>query len=339
KANAYGHGIAGVSKILIKNGADWLCVASIEEAEVLRKSGVRKPVLIMGYVKRNYLSRAIQLRARMFIFDQKTVNLLSKKAKKLRTTALVHLKVDTGMSRQGINPRLLQNFIADARKLPNLKIEGVATHFANSDEPHHSFFQSQLSAFRALKYLIENQKTEYLFHAANSAATLLAPNSHFDLVRPGLALYGLYPSAETRKICLKKGLTLRPAMSFKTRVTQIKSIGAGSFVGYGLTHRVNKPAKIAILPVGYYDGLDRKLSNRGQVLIRNQRAPIVGRVCMDLIIVDITKIRGVKIEDEAVIIGRQGTEEITVEEIAKRAGTINYEIIARLRENLPRVYA
>lgn len=340
KANAYGHGIVDMSRLLLQHGADWLCVDSIEEAEMLRERGILEPLLIMGYVQEKDLPEILRLDAKIFLYDLQTAQALSKIAQKAGKQVSVHIKVDTGMSRQGILAPEVRHFVDQVPKLQNLRLEGIATHFATSDQPgDNAHFRKQLTAFKQIFDELERERIHIpLFHCSNSAATLLYPEAHFDLVRPGLSIYGYYPSQAVRDLCAQRSIHLLPALTLKTKIAQIREIPKGSCISYGCTFITERKTKIAILPIGYYDGLDRKLSNCGYVLINGRRASILGRVCMNITIVDVTEMDDVAIEDEVVLIGRQGSEEITVEEIADSVGTINYEIITRLRETIPRYY-
>lgn len=341
KANAYGHGLVETARILVRTGADRLCVALIDEARALRKAGIRVPLLIVGFVPMARLRDVLKTRSSIFVYEAQTTHALSKLAIAARTKVNVHIKVDTGMGRQGLPPEELNKFIQLIRNLRGLRLEGVATHFASSDTPEHPrHFRKQLNTFTKLMAHIKKDRDGLPFiHCANTAATLLEQQSHFDLVRPGLAVYGYYPSETVRETCLKQDIQLQPSLTFKTKVAAVKMLPTGACVSYNCTFTTKRPTKIAILPVGYYDGIDRGLSDRGHVLIRGHRAPILGRVCMNITVVDVTHIPNAQQEDEVIIIGRQGSEHITAEEIAHHLGTINYEVTTRLRESLPRYFS
>lgn len=342
KSNAYGHGIVGVARILEQERVDRLCVTSIEEAVALRKSGIKLPLIIIGFVPQVRLRDVIKTKSSILVYEPATAKALSRLAQRSNQTVNVHIKVDTGMGRQGLQPPELSNFIKFIRGLKGLTIEGIATHFATADEPEKpQHFQAQLATFLSLRREILSswkEKTKPIFHCANSAAALLEPKSHIDMVRTGLAVYGYCPSDTARAIVEKRGLRLTPSLTFKTRVAAVKELPAGACVSYGCTSITKRRTRVAVLPVGYYDGVDRKLSNRGSVLIRGRRAPILGRVCMNIMVVDVTHIPDVKQEDEVVIIGRQGRHKITVEEVAHQIGTINYEVTTRLPEHIKRYY-
>lgn len=340
KGNAYGHGIEIVSKILDAAGTDWFGVDNLDEALILRSTGVRKPILILGYIPLADLKEVVEQDISFVVYNEETIRKLqSIKGKR----AKVHLKVETGTNRQGIQPdkvlRLGNLIKKDSAKIV---VEGISTHFANiEDTLDPSFARQQLSLFeKTIKLLAKNGINPPLKHTAATAATILYKETHFNMVRVGIGLYGLWPSRETQiaaNITNKKNVRLLPVLTWKTKVAQVKEIKPGESVGYGRTWFASRPSKIAILPVGYYDGVDRKLSTNGRVLIKGKFAPIVGRVAMNMMVVDVADIKSVKPEDEAVLIGRQGKNEITAEEVATRIGTINYEIISRINPFIPRV--
>ena len=340
KANAYGHGLTETGKIFLENGADWLCVNSLLEAEKLRTAGINCPILIIGIVFDFELEKIIDLDLRFFLHDFNLAINLSEIGQRKNKIANVHVKIDTGMHRHGVLADQAANFVKKIIALPNVNLEGVATHFATSDEPlNPSYFESQLKSFKdALEKIKSLTDKKLIVHCDKSASVLLANNDFVDLVRPGIASYGYYPGKDVKKICEDQGLILKPGLAFKTRISNIKTLPADSFVGYGCSYRTARMTKIATIPVGYFDGYDRKLSNRGHILVNGQRAPILGRVCMNVTIVDVTDCGNVKNGDEAVLIGRQGEQKISVEDVADWANTINYEIITRLREEIPRYY-
>lgn len=347
KANAYGHGLIETSKILLNSGADWLNVNAVWEAEELRKAGIVAPLFIMGYVMKQDLALALQLDCRLVVYNTETLVGLSRAARKLKKQARVHLKVETGNHRQGILIKDVVNFVTLAKKFTEIEIEGISTHFANiEDMDRREFFapnnyaQQQLHYFK--KTISELEKIGvkiHLRHCANSAATLLFPETHFDMVRPGIALYGLWPSLDTKKILQKKypACILKPVLTWKTRIAQIKEIPRGAFIGYGCTYRTKGRTRLAILPVGYADGYDRSLSNNSHVLIHGKRAPLRGRVCMNMIIVDITKIPEARLEDPVTLLGKNGEVEVTAGDLALFAKTIHYEITTRINSNIPRL--
>jgi len=340
KANAYGHGLIEVAKLLVKYKADWFTLNSIREAEILRKAGISLPLLVMNYVQKKDLHQILKLKLRIFLDDYQMAKELSRLARKKGRVVNVHIKIDTGLARRGVVMSRAHNFINRVSRLKNIRIEGLATHFATADEiAKKNYFYQQWQQFHKLLSLLKSKGWSIpVIHCANSAAAILYPQSYLNLVRSGLAIYGYYDSPVIEKICQQKGISFLPTLSFKTKVALIKEIPAHSYVSYGCTFRTERKTKIAILPVGYYDGLNRKLSNKGWVLIKGKKAKILGRVCMNMVIVDVTHIKDVIPEEEVVIIGQQGKEKISLEDIANLTDTINYEVCSRLRESISRYY-
>lgn len=332
KSNAYGHGVDLVSEA-IKDSVDWFATVNLDEALHLRKLGIKKPILVLSYYDLNSVSEAIKQNISLVVYDLKQTQSISKAAKKLKTIANIHLKVDTGTSRLGINPVQVALFIHKILNLPNLKIQGVFSHFAASEEDIE-FTKKQNHLFNSAIEELEWRGVHPIKHIACTAAGIVVPNSQHDLVRLGIGLYGLWPSLEAKK---RAKFELKPVLSWHTRIIQIKSFSKGSYVGYGMTYQTKRETKLAVLPVGYFDGYDRKLSNSGEVLIAGKRCKLLGRVCMNLIMVDVTDVKKVKVGDEAILIGRQGKEEITADELAKKIGTINYEVVARINSLVERV--
>ena len=340
KANAYGHGIKEISKLLAENGADWLAVNSIEEAETLRNHGIKKPILIMGFVQKKDLPKVADLDTRIFLYDISTAKELSKIAVKRGKKVFVHIKADTGLSRLGVLPDGVLSFANELKKMKGIRIEGVATHFAtNDDGDDEGHFKAQLASFRNIaNVLSESGIKNLMINGSNSASSIICGELGFGIVRAGIAIYGYHSSEYVKNYCQKKSIEFLPALSLKTKVAQVKEIGKGSCVSYSCDFISKKKTKIAILPVGYYDGLDRKLGNIGYVLIKGKKAKIIGRVCMNMTVVDASGIDDVSPEDEVVLIGKQGGQEITTDDIAKQTNTINYEVLARLRESIVRYY-
>lgn len=341
KANAYGHSMVQTSKIVLENGADWLCVNALFEAKKLRRAGIKKPIYIMGYVINHELKDAVKLNCKLVVYNKETIRGLAKEAKKLRKKISVHIKVETGNNRQGVPLHEVLHFARYIQKFKNINLEGIATHFANiEDTTDYSYAKFQLENFKKALLLLEKAGVYIPFkHCANSAASLLFSETHFDMVRPGISVFGLWPSAETKLTALKKKLpiTLKPVLSWKTRIAQIKEVPKGDFIGYGCTYRTKKKTRIAILPVGYYEGYNRSLSNKSYVLIHGKTAPLCGRVCMNIIMVDVTNIPEARVEDPVTLIGRDGDREISADYLAELAGTINYEITTRIHEGIARV--
>ncbi len=341
KSNAYGHGILEVAGLARDAGVDWLCVNSLEEAELLRGAGHRARILVMGHIPLDRLEAVVELDLRPVVIHRETLDRLSALARPEKPVA-IHLKVETGTHRQGIPEDQVPELAAAIGSSPGLVLEGLTTHFANiEDTTDHRYADTQFERFtRIEKALRAAGQPVPVRHAACSAAALLFTRTHLDLARIGISLYGLWPSRETRVSCMERGkptLELRPALTWKTRVAQVKSVAEESFVGYGCTYRTTRPSRIAVLPVGYHEGYDRGLSGVAHVLIRGRRAPVRGRVCMNMCMVDVTDIPGVGLEDEAVLLGSQGEERISAEQLAGWCGSIAYEIVSRIHPALPRV--
>lgn len=341
KANAYGHGLVESSKIAVQAGADWLAVNALFEAEMLRSAGIKCPIYITGYVMKKKLAQAVKLGCRLVIYNKETIKKLADVAEKQNKKAFVHIKVETGTNRQGIPQKDVLDFVNFVKKFPHIEVEGLTTHFANiEDRINDEYAQFQLNNFRKTLETLETHGVKIpIPNCANSAAAILFPESHFRLVRPGISVYGLWPSEKT-EIAAKKMhryIELEPVLCWKTRIAQIKNIEKGTYVGYGCTHKTKRKTRLAVLPVGYYEGYDRGFSSKGYVLIHGKRAKVLGRVCMNMIMVDVTKIPQARVEDTVTLLGRDGREEITAEYLAELIGTINYEITARINENIPRV--
>lgn len=345
KANAYGHGLVQASLAFVEAGANWLAVNALYEAEELRAAGVNCPIYIMGYTLLSDLKKACEGGFRLVVYNRETIAELGKIAASLPGEKLpvnVHIKVETGNNRQGVLIPELVDFAKYVVGFPGLRIEGLATHFANiEDTTNHDFAFEQVKRFSGAKALLAEAGIDVsMMHCSNSAATILFPEVHFDMVRIGISAYGMWPSNETfvsYKNMGTGGLDLRPALTWKSVIGQIKTVGSGEFVGYGCTYRTTRDLKMAIIPVGYYDGYDRGLSNSAHVLVRGQRARIVGRVCMNIIMADVTDIPDVCLEDEVVLLGAQGDDIISAEQFATWASTINYEVTTRINERIPRI--
>lgn len=333
KADAYGHGALRVARTALNNGARMLGVACLGEALALRRAGIAAPILILGYTPPWQAREVVLHDISVALFSLDVAQALNRAAIELQSKAKVHIKVDTGMGRLGLLPEQVGEFVEQLRSWPSLVLEGIFTHFAMADSHDKSYTRWQLSRFQGVLRELEEKGVRIPYvHAANSAAILEMPETHFNTVRLGIAMYGLDPSPEVP--CPPDFL---PALTFKTMVAQVKSLPAGSPISYGCTYRTARPSRIAVIPVGYADGFRRAPAHWGEVLVRGKRAPIVGRVCMDQTMIDVTDIPGVREGDEVVLIGRQGQEEITVEDVAKRLGTINYEVISEIMARVPRV--
>ncbi len=342
KSNAYGHGMLEVAGIAAGAGVDWLCVNNLEEAIALRDAGHELPVLVMGYVPRSGLGEIVGRDLRAVVYNLETVVGLDEEARRQRRKARVHLKLETGTNRQGVLEADVPRLVARIRSSSWLELEGLSTHFADiEDTTNHEYAERQVGAFQRVEERVrELDGPVPLRHTASSAATLLFNRTHLDLVRVGISLYGLWPSKETYVSCLERGkpsLDLVPVLTWKTRVVQVKEVPEGGYVGYGRAWRATRPSRIAVLPVGYYEGYDRRLSGVAHVLIRGRRASVRGRVCMNMCMVDVTDVPEVGLEDEVVLLGAQGGERVTAEMMAGWCGTISYEVVSRIHPSLPRV--
>jgi alanine racemase len=342
KANAYGHGLLEVAGIAVAEGVDWLGVNSVEEGTALRRAGIEAPVLVLGYAPFDSLEAAVAGDLRLTVYNRETVERLADLTARLRRTVRLHIKVETGTWRQGVDPKDLAAFVRDVRRRPGLAVEGVSSHFANiEDTTKHDYPRRQLAVYRAAVRDLEAGGPRIpLRHMSCTASTILFPEPGFNLARVGIGLYGLWPSKETYLSCLldrKEPLSLEPVLSWKAGIAQIKKVPAGADIGYGCTYRTTRPTRLAVVPVGYYDGYDRGLSNTAHVLVRGRRAPVRGRVAMDFFMADVTDVPGVGLEDQVTLLGADGCERITAEDLAALAGTISYEILARINPLVPRI--
>jgi len=348
KANGYGHGAVEVTQAALDSGADRLGVARLHEAVELREAGIGAPILIFGLTPPEGTDTLLDLDLTQAVFTHGAAEALAartdSKGKRLR----VHIKVDTGMGRLGLledEPKAEEATASAANHrfgevraiagLKGLEVEGLFTHFATADHTDKAYANRQMQRFLELVDLLKQQGLEFpLNHAANSAALLDMPDSHLDMVRPGIATYGLFPSAQVDH----DRVSLKPVMEWKTRIIQVKQVPAGFGVSYGMTYQTPCPTTLATVAVGYADGLSRHLSSRGQMLVGGRRVPIVGRVCMDLTLLDVGEVPGVSVGDEAVILGRQGDEVLSADEMAASLDTINYEVVSTITSRVPRIY-
>ncbi len=335
KADGYGHGDVAVAKA-VYDKVRMYAVATLDEAVNLRENGIDKPIMILGFVNPYEYDTLVKNKVSATVFDLETAVQLDETAGKLGMKALCHIKVDTGMRRIGLEPD--DNGKETVRKikaLQNLSVEGIFTHFATSDEADKSNALRQLERFNAFVGSLEAEGITFNYvHCANSAAVIDMPQTYKDMVRLGIAMYGMYPSEEVDK----SRVALRPALKLMSHVTYVKEVPAGEAVSYGGTYVTTRPTTIATVSVGYGDGYPRALSSKGYVLINGKKAPIIGRVCMDQMMVDVTDIEGVGRDSFVTLIGRDGDEEITVETIAALAGTFNYEFVCNLNKRIPRNY-
>ncbi len=341
KSNAYGHGILEVASI-ISPYVDAFVVHCADDVARLREAGHKQPIIIVGYVQKSDMEWAIENGAELNCSGIEYATWAAAAAAKVGKKAALHIKVETGTNRLGAMPGELiplGRFIAEN---PHLELKGIYSHYANiEDTTDHSYAMQQLANYNELVGKLEKELgfKVPVHHTACSAAIMLFPETRMDLVRAGIALYGLWPSRETLLSCHDSGVSIRlePVMSIHTKVAHIKEIPADSYISYGCTYRTSRPTKLAILPIGYFDGFERHNSGIGYVLINGRRAPVRGRVAMNLTMVDITDIPDVKLEDEVVIMGRQGEESISAEQIAAWCNTINYEVVTRFAPFAPKI--
>ena len=348
KANAYGHGMIEVARQALDSGADVLGVARLDEALQLREAGIDAPLLVFGYSPPATAGELIRYNLTQAVYSVETAEALGRQAVKAGGIVRVHLKVDTGMGRLGLLPDARRDPAPDKGETDaavreveriagtaGLLLEGIFTHFASADSADKSYADRQFDIFLDFIERLDRVGLQInVRHAANSGAIIDMPRTHLDMVRAGISLYGLYPSREVNQ----NTLNLVPAMALKARVVHVKQVPAGFKISYGMTFETDRPTTIATVPIGYADGYSRLLTNRGSMLVRGQRAPIVGRVCMDLTMIDVGHIPGVAPEDEVVILGRQGEEMITADEIASLVNTINYVVVSSITARVPRIY-
>lgn len=360
KSNAYGHGLLPVARTVVDCGARSLGVATLEEALALRHAGLPASVVVLGPVLPERTGEALAHDVTLAVFDVATARAVSDEAVRSGGRVKVHVKIDTGLGRLSVTADQAVPFVQALRDMDGLDLQGIYTHLADAEGIDQSMTVRQYLNFKAVLESLEAAGVHVpMRHVSGSAAGMLMPELRYDYVRAGIALYGLWPSEETRLLMLSRGQDLlhllsdvevqmrgvkllsrilQPALQFKTRIAQVKDVPAGWSIGYGCTYKTRRATRAAVLPLGYAEGLDRHLSNSGHVLVRGQRAPIVGRVCMNMTVVDVTDIPEAATNDEVVIIGTQGEQEITAEEVAEKIGTINYEVVTRIRWDLPRIY-
>lgn len=339
KANAYGHGLTETARTLAPL-VDWFAVDAWTEGQAIRAAKVKNPVLLLGYTPHAFLPDVVKAGFSQVVYDLATVRKLAKLGT-ARKPAHVHVKLETGTSRQGVLAADVAAFARELRKHKTIVVDGAYTHFANiEDTTDSTYAMAQLERFNAMVAdLRANGVNPAMIHSACSAAIMLYEGTHSGAVRTGISTYGLWPSKETRVTSTAQApwLQLKPVLAWKTMVAQVKHLPEGTPISYGLTEKLTRESRTAVIPLGYWDGFDRGQSSVGHVLIRGRRAKVLGRICMNMCVVDVTDIPGVKPEDEVVIIGKQGSEEITAEEFAGRIGTINYEVVTRINPLLPRV--
>jgi alanine racemase len=339
KADAYGHGGLPCARVAVECGADYLGAGVIEEGIEFRKSGLDTPILILGSIFPDEAEDLVRHDLSTIVCTQSLAQALAKEAEKQNKTALVHIKVDTGMNRLGVLPENLSALLNQIRNLPNLKIEGISTHFASADDKALSITQAQLKKFQAALDCLKKDDRP-LIHCSNTSALLKFPESHYDMVRPGLILYGALPSQSLQTVLSQKEnlSPFQPVMQWKSQVILVKSIDKGQSVSYSGSFTTQRNSLIATLPIGYADGLHRSLSNKIDVLIRGKRAPQIGNICMDITLIDVTDIKDVQAGDEVVLFGKQEGQTITVDEMATKGGTIPYEVLCNVGKRVPRIY-
>ncbi len=333
KADAYGHGAVPVSLKLENLGVEYFGVAIPEEGVELRKGGVKGPILVLGGIFGREVDEIFRFRLTPVIFRKDSLETLSREAERRRRKVKVHLKVDTGMGRLGVPFDLWYDFLRETKRFPKIEIEGILSHFSMTDE-EKDFTQNQWRFFqRAVTMAEEMGISCQCLHMASSATLTAFPAYSSKVVRPGIMLYGSYPSPAFRAL-----IPLKPVMTLKTRIHFLKWVPLGTRISYGGTFTTKRESLIATLPIGYADGYSRRLSNHGEVLIHGKRAPVVGKVCMDLIMVDVTDIPHVSVGDEVILMGRQGKDQITPEEIADKINSISYDVLCSIGKRVPRIY-
>lgn len=331
KADAYGHGAVPVAKTALAAGAEFLAVALLQEGVELREAGIRAPILVLGALQEELAEETVVYGLSQALFTAKSAQALSRAAVKTGKPARIHIAVETGMNRIGIAPEQAGAFAAEIAALPGIELEGVFSHLAAADCADKDFCRDQYARFKKALFEIRAAGIEIkLQHIANSAAIIDLPELQLDMVRQGITLYGLWPSAEVRH-----NHDFRPVMKLKTRVVFVKEIGAGETVSYGGTFKARKTTLVATLPVGYADGVRRLLSNKGQVIVRGCKAPIIGRICMDQLMIDVSNVEGVVVGDEVVLFG---DKELSADQFAEWSDTISYEVVCAVSRRVPRVY-
>jgi alanine racemase len=336
KADGYGHGAVETAAAAIRSGAEYLGVAFLDEAIQLRNAGIEKPILILGYTPPSSVEAAVIHQISITVFTEDVLDKVIVCAQRLGQKAVIHLKVDTGMSRIGVCT--VQEALAMASKARSselVHLEGIFTHFADADNNDSKFTQHQFRHFTDIINKLGQENIHFpIKHCCNSAAAMAYPEMHMDMVRLGISMYGLLPSPAMRTL----SYPLCPAMSMKTKISMLKSVAEGACIGYGCSFETDRESKIATIPVGYADGFPRLLSNMGFILVRGRRAPIVGKICMDQTMIDVTEIPEVRSGDEVTLFGRSGSGVLPVDEIAELAQTINYETVCSVGKRVPRIY-
>ena len=336
KANAYGHGAIDIAPVLIENGADKLAVAMLSEALELRDAGIDVPILILGYTGTEFVDKLVDNNIEQTVCSIEYAKELSKRAEALGKIANIHIAVDTGMGRIGFLPNKQSiEEIVEINKLNNIKITGVFTHFSNADEENKDYAHKQINKFNFFIEELEKKNINLgVRHISNSASIIDIEDVRYDAIRPGIILYGYYPSDDVNKNKLK----LMPALSLKCQVIHVKELPKGEYIGYGRKFKTERDSVIATLPIGYADGYIRGLYEKAQVIVNGKLAPVVGRICMDQCMIDVTDIGPVKVGDEVILLGEKDGLKINADDIAKMLDTINYEVLCMIGRRVPRVY-
>ncbi|HHT9110287.1 MAG TPA: alanine racemase, partial [Candidatus Brocadiaceae bacterium] len=334
KADAYGHGDYEAGAVLLNHGVEMLGIAILEEAVQLRESGIQTPLLLLGGIFGEQIDTLLHYDITPTVYDKKLAEALSGIAQRLHKVLKVHVYVDTGMGSIGVKYDKAVEFIASIKDMKNLSIEGIYSHFSSSDEKEPHFSKLQILRFKDILASLDALNIHIpLRHMANTGAIIGYPDAYFNMVRPGISLYGLYPSSD-----VSRDIGIKPVMSFKTRIIHIKDMKPGDVVGYSRTYTITQPTRVATLPFGYDDGYNRLLSNQGKVIVRGVKASIIGRVCMDQCFIDVSHIKDVSVGDEVVLYGSQGQETISIESVAQQTNTIPYEVTCNISKRVPRIY-
>jgi len=338
KANAYGHGIKEMAKLYYSEGIVLLMVHSLEEALILKTLKLKVRIIIIGPLSSSGVETALKNNFEITVYQIDTLKLCKNLQKNIKKPCKIHLKIETGTQRQGLNIQDIPLFIKKLKSVENLKLMGLSSHFANvEDTSDTEYYQKQLHLFKQANNQFVKAGIKFKsLHFACSAAVFLYPETHFNIIRPGISMYGYYSSPQLKEIFNHKN-TLKPVLSWKTRISQIKVVSKNEGIGYGLTFKTSRKSRIAVLPIGYYDGYDRGLSNSGICLLHGKRAVVRGRVCMNMIMIDVTDIKQAKVGDVVTLIGSSGKETVTADDLATLTNTISYEVLARLNLLIPKI--
>ncbi|PEA55414.1 alanine racemase [Bacillus pseudomycoides] len=335
KANGYGHGAIQVAKAAIEEGVSHIAVAFVDEGIELREAGITVPILVLGYTPEEAVEDAIEYDIMMTVYRIEDVRNIECIAERMQKKACIQIKIDTGMSRIGLQEEEVVPFLQELQKMQHVEVEGIFTHYSTADEVDKTYTLIQKDLFEKAVNTAKEMGIHFpLIHSSNSAGTMELNNEFQNMVRVGIGIYGMYPSKEVDH----KTVTLQPILTLKSKVAHVKQAKQGRGVSYGNTYVATGEEWVATIPIGYADGFSRQLSSKGYALINGVRVPIIGRVCMDQLMLDVTKAMPVHVGDEVVFYGKQGNEEIAVEEVADMLGTINYEVTCMLDRRIPRVY-